>query len=143
MKLHNLKKKKNKEKKRKGRGESSGLGKTAGRGSNGQKSRSGKGVRLGFEGGQMPLLRRIPKKRGFQSRRIKPEIVDLNDLNNFQEGTKVSKKDLFEKGLIKNPKSKVKILAVGELKLKNLEIEADFFSSKAKAILKKKAKVNE
>ncbi|HHT62294.1 MAG: 50S ribosomal protein L15 [Bacillota bacterium] len=98
-----------------GRGIGSGLGKTSGRGHKGQKARSGGGVRRGFEGGQMPLHRRLPK-RGFTNI-FKKEIVivNLEDLNRFEEGTKVTPELLVESGLIKSVKDGVKILANGEL----------------------------
>ncbi|MGI6684248.1 MAG: 50S ribosomal protein L15 [Bacillota bacterium] len=98
-----------------GRGIGSGLGKTSGRGHKGQKARSGGGVRPGFEGGQMPLQRRLPK-RGFTNI-FKKEIVivNLEDLNRFEEGTQVTPEILVEAGLIKSVKDGVKILANGEL----------------------------
>lgn len=98
-----------------GRGIGSGLGKTSGRGSKGQKARSGGGVRPGFEGGQMPLHRRIPK-RGFTNI-FKKEIVEvsLQDLNCFDEGTVVTPELLWEVGVIRSVKDGVKILANGEL----------------------------
>lgn len=98
-----------------GRGIGSGLGKTSGRGHKGQKARSGGGVRPGFEGGQMPLHRRLPK-RGFTNI-FKKEIVivHLEDLNQFDEGTNVTPELLVEAGLIKSIKDGVKILANGEL----------------------------
>lgn len=98
-----------------GRGIGSGLGKTSGRGSKGQKARSGGGVRPGFEGGQMPLHRRIPK-RGFTNI-FKKEIVEvsLQDLNCFEEGTVVTPELLWEVGVIRSVKDGVKILANGEL----------------------------
>lgn len=98
-----------------GRGIGSGLGKTSGRGSKGQKARSGGGVRPGFEGGQMPLHRRIPK-RGFTNI-FKKEIVEvsLQDLNCFEEGTVVTPELLWEAGVIRSVKDGVKILANGEL----------------------------
>jgi len=98
-----------------GRGIGSGLGKTSGRGHKGQKARSGGGVRPGFEGGQMPLHRRLPK-RGFTNI-FKKEIVNvsLEDLNQFEQGTVVTPELLVEAGLIKSVKDGVKILANGEL----------------------------
>jgi len=107
-----------KEATRVGRGIGSGLGKTSGRGFNGQKSRSGGGVRPGFEGGQMPLSRRLPK-RGFTNI-YKKEIVnvDLEALNQFPDDTVVDIELLFDCGLIRCPKDGVKILANGELNKK-------------------------
>jgi len=120
--------------KRKGRGTASGLGKTAGRGSNGQNSRSGGGVRLGFEGGQMPLYRRIPK-RGFTNIwREEPAIVNIGDLNIFEEGTEVTADLLKEKGLIKKPDSGLKILGNGKLE-KKLTVKAEKFSKSAAAAI--------
>ncbi|WP_089609487.1 50S ribosomal protein L15 [Dehalobacterium formicoaceticum] len=98
-----------------GRGTGSGLGKTSGRGHKGQKSRSGGGVRPGFEGGQMPLHRRLPK-RGFTNI-FKKEIVNVSlaDLNRFEPGTTVTPELLVETGIIKSVKDGIKILANGEL----------------------------
>ncbi|MDW7674583.1 MAG: 50S ribosomal protein L15 [Bacillota bacterium] len=100
---------------RKGRGIGSGLGKTSGRGHKGQKSRSGGGVRPGFEGGQMPLQQRVPK-RGFTNI-FKKEIVVVNiiDLDRFAEGAEVNPETLKEVGLIKSVKDGVKILGKGEI----------------------------
>ena len=115
---------------RKGRGHASGNGKTAGRGQNGQKSRSGGGVRPGFEGGQMPLYRRLPK-RGFTCRNSK-EIVGINVdvLNRFRAGSTVSVETLIEKGVVKNPRDGVKILGNGDL-TKKLTVKANAFSKTA------------
>lgn len=106
-----------------GRGTGSGLGKTSGRGHKGQKARSGGGVRLGFEGGQMPLYRRLPK-RGFTNAVFKKEIVNVNlsDLEVFENGSVVTIDSLVEAGLIKNAKDGVKVLANGEL-TKSLTVE--------------------
>ena len=103
---------------RRGRGHGSGNGKTAGRGHKGQKSRSGSGGKAGFEGGQMPLYRRLPK-RGFHNRNTK-EIVAINVslLNVFEDGAEVDIKALKQKGLISNPRDGVKILGNGDLKKK-------------------------
>lgn len=116
--------------KRKGRGQGSGNGKTAGRGQDGQNSRSGGGTRPGFEGGQMPLYRRLPK-RGFTCRNSK-EIIGINvdRLNVFRAGTAVTIEKLQEKGIINNPKDGVKILGNGEL-TKKLTIQANAFSKSA------------
>ena len=99
-----------------GRGIGSGLGKTSGRGHKGQKARSGGGVRLGFEGGQMPLYRRLPK-RGFNNSRFAKEIVNISlaDLEVFENGTVVTEELLVDAGIIKNAKDGVKVLANGEL----------------------------
>lgn len=114
-----------------GRGHGSGNGKTAGRGHKGQKARSGGGVRPGFEGGQMPLYRRLPK-RGFTNRNSL-EIVGINIdlLNRFEEGAVVTVQALIESGIIKNPRDGVKILAKGEL-TKKLTVQANAFSAAAK-----------
>ena len=120
--------------KRKGRGTATGQGKTAGRGMNGQNSRSGGGVRLGFEGGQMPLYRRIPK-RGFTNIwRIEPAIVNVGDLNIFEEGAEVTAELLKEKGLIKKPDSGLKVLGNGKLE-KKLTVKANKFSKSAVAAI--------
>ncbi len=102
--------------KRKGRGSGTGLGKTAGRGQDGQKSRSGGGVRPGFEGGQMPLARRLPK-RGFTNAAFKKtySIVNIGDLNQFEEGTIVTQELLLKHGIIRKVSDGVKILGNGEI----------------------------
>lgn len=114
---------------RRGRGHGSGNGKTAGKGHKGQKARSG-APRPGFEGGQMPLYRRLPK-RGFTCRNSK-EIVAINVdvLNRFEDGAVVTVETLIEAGVIKNPKDGVKILGNGEL-TKKLEVKVDAFSASA------------
>ncbi|HCA70848.1 MAG TPA: 50S ribosomal protein L15 [Lachnospiraceae bacterium] len=114
---------------RRGRGHGSGNGKTAGKGHKGQKARSG-APRVGFEGGQMPLYRRIPK-RGFNNRNTK-EIVAINVdvLNRFDEGATVTVDSLIESGIIKNPKDGVKILGNGEL-TKKLDVKVNAFSASA------------
>ena len=116
---------------RKGRGHGSGNGKTAGRGHKGQNARSGGGVRPGFEGGQMPLYRRIPK-RGFKCINSK-EIVAINlvHLNVFEDGAVVDIDALKSKGLVSNPKDGVKILGNGELN-KKLTVKVNFYSASAK-----------
>ena len=116
---------------RRGRGHGSGNGKTAGKGHKGQKARSGGGTRLGFEGGQMPLYRRLPKL-GFKNRNTK-EIVGINVsyLERFENGTTVTVDTLIEAGIIKNPRDGVKILGNGEL-TKKLDVKADAFSASAK-----------
>ena len=115
---------------RKGRGHGSGNGKTAGYGHKGQKARSG-APRPGFEGGQMPLYRRIPK-RGFTNRNTK-EIVAINvsELERFEDGAVVDVKTLIESGVIKNPRDGVKILGNGEF-TKKLTVKANAFSASAK-----------
>ncbi len=117
--------------KRVGRGSGSGLGKTSTRGQKGQLARSGGGTRLGFEGGQTPLFRRIPK-RGFTNiNRKEYAIVNLDDLNIFENGSEVTPKELFEAGLIKKEKAGVKILGNGSLERK-LTVKAAKFSASAK-----------
>lgn len=115
---------------RKGRGHGSGNGKTAGRGQDGQKSRAGGGTRPGFEGGQMPLYRRLPK-RGFTNRNTK-EIIGINvdALNRFRAGTTVDVEKMIASGLVSNPKDGVKILGNGEL-TKKLTVQANAFSKSA------------
>jgi large subunit ribosomal protein L15 len=132
MKLHELKAApgSTKAKKRRGRGTGTGLGKTGGRGMNGQNSRSGGGVRLGFEGGQMPLYRRLPK-RGFTNIfGTQYEIVNIDDLNKFEEGTIVTPELMEEAGLVKQVKDGVKILGNGNLE-KNISVQAHKFSKTA------------
>ncbi|MDR1539250.1 MAG: 50S ribosomal protein L15 [Clostridiales bacterium] len=115
---------------RRGRGHGSGNGKTAGRGHKGQKSRSGSGGKVGFEGGQMPLYRRLPK-RGFHCRNTK-EIVAINvsHLNVFEDGDVVDIAALQSKGLISNPRDGVKILGEGGLS-KKLTVRVNLFSKSA------------
>lgn len=120
-------------KKRLGNGESSGLGKTCGKGNKGQKARSGGSVRPGFEGGQMPLHRRLPKK-GFSNARFRDTIaiVNLNQLEAFFEaGATVTEAELRAAGLVKGACDAVKLLAQGELS-KALTISVDFASETAK-----------
>ena len=138
MKLHELKAVPGSRKapKRKGRGTATGQGKTAGRGMNGQNSRSGGGVRLGFEGGQMPLYRRIPK-RGFTNIwRKEPAIINIGDLNAFEEGSEVTAEALKEKGLIKKADNGLKVLGDGKLD-KKLVIKANKFSKSAAEAIEK------
>lgn len=132
MKIHELRAPEgaNKTSKRKGRGPGSGLGKTAGRGMNGQNSRSGGGTRLGFEGGQMPLYRRIPK-RGFTNIWKKQwEIVNVEALNAFEDGTEVTPDLLLESGLTSKVLDGVKILGEGTLE-KKITVKAHKFSKSA------------
>jgi len=116
--------------KRLGRGIGSGTGKTAARGHKGQNARSGGGVRPGFEGGQNPLYRRLPK-RGFTNRfRKEFAIVNLAELNKFAAGSEVTPETLIESGLVKNPLSGIKILGNGELTVQ-LTVKANKFSQSA------------
>ena len=120
----------NKAVKRIGRGHGSGNGKTAGKGHKGQNARSGGGVRIGFEGGQMPLARRIPK-RGFNNIfATKYAIVNVSDLNKFKDGTVVDTELLVASGLVKKVYDGVKILGNGELSAK-LTVKAAKFSQSA------------
>ena len=120
----------NKAVKRIGRGHGSGNGKTAGKGHKGQNARSGGGVRIGFEGGQMPLTRRIPK-RGFKNIfATKYAIVNVSDLNKFKDGTVVDTELLMASGLVKKVYDGVKILGNGEL-TSNLTVKAAKFSQSA------------
>jgi large subunit ribosomal protein L15 len=117
--------------KRKGRGMSSGLGKTAGRGQKGQKSRSGSGIRRGFEGGQMPYFQRLPK-RGFTNiHKQKWNIVNVSELNTFEAGTVITQEMLVEAGLIRNMRDPLKVLGNGDIE-KGLEIKANHFSKQAR-----------
>ena len=116
---------------RKGRGAGSGNGKTAGRGHKGQWARSGGGVRVGFEGGQMPLARRLPK-RGFHNIFAKPlEAVNVSALEKFEDGAVVNAQALLEKGVLSKCQYGVKILGNGEL-TKKLTVQATAFSASAK-----------
>ena len=133
MKLHELKASKgaNTPVTRKGRGAGSGNGKTGGRGQKGQWARSGGGVRVGFEGGQMPLARRIPK-RGFNNIFAKPlTAVNVAALNAFEDGAVVDAKALLEKGILSKCEYGVKILGNGSI-TKKLTVQASAFSASAK-----------
>ena len=116
--------------KRKGRGAGTGNGKTAGRGHKGQKARSGGGVRIGFEGGQMPLARRVPK-RGFNNIFAKPlEIINLSALNAFNDGDTVTAQVLLDKGILSKCPNGYKVLGNGKI-TKKLTVEASAFSKSA------------
>ena len=118
--------------KRKGRGHATGNGKTAGRGHKGQKARSGGGVRIGFEGGQMPLARRIPK-RGFNNIFAKPlESINVSALDKFEDGAVVDAQALLDAGVLSKCRYGVKILGNGEV-TKNFTVKAAKFSESAKA----------
>lgn len=134
MKLHTLAPSEGavKNRKRLGRGISSGTGKTSGKGHKGQNARSGGGVRPGFEGGQLPLYRRLPK-RGFSNARFKTEyaVINLADLNIFEDGTTVSPELLKEIGMVKNQLKGIKVLGFGQLG-KKLTVRAHKFSLTAK-----------
>ena len=117
--------------KRKGRGHGTGNGKTAGRGHKGQGARSGGGVRVGFEGGQMPLSRRVPK-RGFNNIFAKPmEIINLTALNAFEDGAVVTAEALIEKGILNKCEYGFKVLGNGKV-TKKVTVEASAFSKSAK-----------
>ncbi|MBR5484973.1 MAG: 50S ribosomal protein L15 [Oscillospiraceae bacterium] len=119
-----------------GRGAGSGNGKTAGKGHKGQKARSGGGVRPGFEGGQMPLQRRLPK-RGFNNIfATKYAIVNLSDLNRFEDGAVVDAQALKDAGIVKNTMDGIKVLGKGEL-TKKLTVNAAKFSATAKESIEK------
>ena len=138
MKLHELEKNigATHAKKRVGRGSGSGLGKTSGRGQKGQKARSGGGVNPVFEGGQLPLYRRIPK-RGFKNAMFKTRyaVINLDELNTFEDGTVVTPALLKETGIIKNQLDGIKVLGNGKLE-KKLTIQANKFSTSALAKIK-------
>ncbi|WP_054950985.1 50S ribosomal protein L15 [Numidum massiliense] len=132
MKLHELKPAPGAKKTRKrvGRGIGSGHGKTSGRGQKGQNARSGGGVRPGFEGGQNPLIRRLPK-RGFTNRNRKEyAIINLDELSRFEEGSEVTPELLLEQKVVKNLKDGLKVLGDGDLNIK-LTVKAHKFSKSA------------
>jgi large subunit ribosomal protein L15 len=113
-----------------GRGIATGNGKTSGRGHKGQNSRSGGGVRPGFEGGQNPLYRRLPKRGFVNPTRKEYAVVNLTDLNRFEAGTEVTPELLMEQGIVNNPMSGIKVLGNGELSVK-LTVKANKFSQSA------------
>lgn len=135
MRLHDLKPRPGAKHRRKrlGQGESSGRGKTAGRGGKGQTARSGSSIRIGFEGGQMPLIRRIPK-RGFNNVRFGTRYIPVNleSLNAFDDGARVDEAILRKAGLINGRGDGVKVLGDGDL-TKKLTVAAHAFSATAKA----------
>ncbi|MCD8195522.1 MAG: 50S ribosomal protein L15 [Coprobacillus sp.] len=125
-----------KEDSRLGRGIGSGTGKTAGKGTKGQNARSGGGTRLGFEGGQMPIYRQLPK-RGFHNvNHIEYAVVNLSDLNRFKDGETVTPELLIELGIVKKYSNHIKILGNGTLE-KKLTVKANKFSSSAKEAIEK------
>jgi large subunit ribosomal protein L15 len=140
MRLHNLKPRPGAKHrtKRLGQGESSGHGKTSGRGGKGQTARSGSSIRPGFEGGQMPLIRRIPK-RGFNNARFTTKYngVNVTDLNQFDDGARVDEIALSTIGLSNGKSDGIKILGTGEL-TKKLTVIASAFSASAKAKIEAK-----
>ena len=126
-----------KTRKRVGRGPGSGSGKTAGRGQDGQKSRSGYSRKPGFEGGQLPLFRRLPK-RGFSNARFKTEyaVINLSDLNRFDDGAEITPEILKDMGLVKKQLDGIKVLGNGTLE-KKVSVKAHKFSTKAKLEIEK------
>jgi len=132
MKLHELQPApgSRKPKKRVGRGIAAGQGKTAGRGTKGQKARSGGGVRPGFEGGQNPIYRRLPKRGFTNPNRKEYAVVNLSTLNRFEESTVVTPELLMETGIVKKLQDGLKVLGDGELKVK-LTVKAHKFSRTA------------
>lgn len=136
MKLENLQGLQRTSKKRVGRGIGSGMGKTSTRGHKGQNARSGGGVRPGFEGGQMPLFRRLPK-RGFTNIwRVDYKVVNVEALNIFNDGDTVNRDSLVEKGLVHRSEKNIKILGNGEIS-KKLTVVANKFSQEAKEKIEK------
>lgn len=135
MRLHDLKPRPGAKHRRKrlGQGESSGHGKTSGRGGKGQTARSGSSIRIGFEGGQMPLIRRIPK-RGFNNTRFGTHYIPVNvsELDVFENGANVNEAALRAAGLANGPGDGIKILGNGEL-TKQLNVSVSAFSASAKA----------
>lgn len=122
-----------KNKKRVGRGNSSGHGTYSGRGCKGQKARAGCKVRPGFEGGQLPLIKRLPQKRGFVNIfKVKYSIININELNMFESGSEVTPERLLAAGLVKSLRHPVKILAEGDI-ISPLSVKAHKFSAAAKA----------
>jgi large subunit ribosomal protein L15 len=140
MRLHDLKPRPGAKHRRKrlGQGESSGHGKTAGRGGKGQTARSGSSIRIGFEGGQMPLIRRMPK-RGFNNARhtTRYVAVNLESLNRFDDGAKIDVEALRQAGLANGPVKLIKILGDGELTRK-LTVSAHAFSASARSKIEAK-----
>jgi large subunit ribosomal protein L15 len=135
MKYHELEVTKRKTKKRVGRGISAGQGKTAGRGTKGQNSRAGGKRRPGFEGGQTPLMQRLPKLRGFRSIRPKAEVIYTGQLAGVKAKT-IDNFSLFEAGLVSNPHTIVKIVVKGELKAK-VDVCLQGASAGAKTMIEK------
>ena len=133
MELNNLKPPKgaNRKRKRVGRGNGSGHGTYSGRGCKGQKSRAGGGVRVGFEGGQLPLIKSLPRKRGFVNIfRIEYEIVNVGKLKVFASDTDITPQELLKAGLVKSLKQPIKILGDGEID-RPLVVKANKFSATA------------
>jgi len=130
--------------KRIGRGDGSGHGTYSGRGCKGQKARSGGGVRLGFEGGQLPLIKRLPRKRGFTNIfKTEYNIVNVGKLAIFPPGTEVTSKELLQVGLINTPDHPIKILGVGDIQHPLLVSANKFSSSAEKKILAAGGKIKQ
>ncbi|MEI6266563.1 MAG: 50S ribosomal protein L15 [bacterium] len=142
MKLENLFGNVKKDAKRVGRGIGSGKGKTAGRGTKGQLSRTGKKIRPGFEGGQLPLAQRVPKKPGFKSLSPKAVTITLDKLNGIKAGSKINSAKLFEMGLISTLTEKFKIVANDKYD-NSLVLDTLAISEGAKKIVEKTAKKTE
>lgn len=139
LKLSNLKPYKGATKRRKvvGRGVGSGHGTFSGKGAKGQKARSGGKIPVGFEGGNMPLHRQIPKRRGFTSRTPKAQLVNLKDLTEkFESGATINPKILLNKGLVKSAQNAIKVLGDGEI-TKSLNFEKILVSAQARAKIEK------
>lgn len=128
MKVHQLNLTPKKDRKRVGRGISAGGGKTAGRGTKGQKSRTGKKLRPNFEGGQVPWIQKVPKNKGFNSKRLRPQVVYTSDLNTLSGS--IDNFSLFEAGLILTPYNNVKVIKQGEL-TKKVELKVQKITSGA------------
>lgn len=138
MKIHELQLTSSKDRKRVGRGIGSGYGKTAGRGTKGQNSRTGGGVRIGFAGGQNPLAKLLPKNRGFRSlSRVEYQPVNLVQLNHFNDGDVVDNASLAAAGLVKKADARVKILARGEMSKKKLTVKVQAISASAREAIEK------
>ncbi len=137
MKIHELQLEGTKDRKRVGRGIGSGYGKTAGRGTKGQNARTGGGVRPGFEGGQNPLAKRLPKKRGFVPlARVEYQVVNLEGLEQLKAGSTADPAALAAAGLVKKADTRIKLLARGEL-TKKLTVKVHGASAAAKAAVEK------
>ena len=120
------------QRKRLGRGLGSGKGTYSGKGQKGQKARAGVRIRPGFEGGQLPIIKRLPRQRGFRNRfRVEYQVVNLQSLDRFDDGAEVAPLDLLRAGLVRNLRSPVKILGEGEIG-KALKLKANKFSATAK-----------
>jgi len=140
VKLSNLVKTTTRKTRRVGQGISAGKGKTAGRGTKGQKARTGKKLRPGFEGGQMPLVQRVPKRRGFTVRKAKSQTIKTDLLNSFKDGSKITLESLIKEKIVKKSAPGVKIV-LGDKIEKKLEIFLPTTSRAKEAIEKAGGKV--